>query len=77
MALYHAMGDHASALPLCRQATGGHSGAALGEGHPDYAGSLHNLAVLYPAMGDYASALPLFRQALEVRSRAHWGRLPP
>src|SRR5262249_6107309 len=39
---------------------------SVGEGHPDYATSLNNLAVLYRAMGDYASALPLHRQAMEI-----------
>src|SRR5688572_26842715 len=35
----------------------------LGEAHPDYAQSLHNLAGLYCAVGDYARAEPLCRQA--------------
>ncbi len=43
---------------------------ALGEGHPDYAQSLNNLATLYRDMGDYASALALYRQALEMSIRA-------
>ena len=54
------MGDHAVALPLYRQALEIRR-AALGEGHPDYAVSLINLAVVYRAMGDYAAALPLYR----------------
>ena len=49
---------------------------ALGEGHPDYATSLNDLAVLYQEMGDYARAEPLFRQALEIREKA-LGRGPP
>ncbi len=40
------MGDHAAAEPLFRQAAEIRR-AALGEGHPDYATSLNNLAVLY------------------------------
>jgi tetratricopeptide (TPR) repeat protein len=44
--------------------------AALGEGHPSYAGSLNNLANLYGEMGDYASAVPLCRQALDIRRAA-------
>ena len=60
------MGDHAAALPLCRQALEIRR-TALGENHPDYAGSLNNLALLYHSMGDYAAALPLLRQALEIR----------
>jgi len=35
-----------------------------GERHPDYADSLHNLALLYEAQGDYAKAEPLCQQAL-------------
>ena len=44
--------------------------AALGEGHPNYADSLNNLAVLYRETGDYAAAEPLFRQAMEIRRAA-------
>ena len=43
--LYRAMGDHAAALPLFRQALEIRR-TALGENHPDYAASLNNLAVL-------------------------------
>jgi CHAT domain-containing protein/tetratricopeptide (TPR) repeat protein len=67
--LYEDMGDHASAVPLFRQALE-ICRAALGEGHPYYANSLSSLAVLYGEMGDYASAEPLLRQALEVRRAA-------
>jgi CHAT domain-containing protein/tetratricopeptide (TPR) repeat protein/predicted Ser/Thr protein kinase len=42
---------------------------ALGEGHPDYAQSLNNLAGLYHHMGDY-KALPLYERALEVTRKA-------
>ena len=59
------MGDNARAEPLYRQALEIRK-EALGEGHPDYATSLNNLALLYLAMGDYARAEPLFRQALEI-----------
>src|SRR4051794_10492667 len=38
-----------------------------GEGHPDYATILSNLAELHRAMGDYAAAEPLLRRALEIR----------
>jgi tetratricopeptide (TPR) repeat protein len=37
-----------------------------GEGHPDYATGLNNLALLYQHMGEYARAEPLYRQALEI-----------
>jgi CHAT domain-containing protein/tetratricopeptide (TPR) repeat protein len=63
--LYQAMGDHAAALPLFRQALQVYR-AALGEDHPHFASSLNNLALPYEAMGDHAAALPLFRQALQV-----------
>ncbi len=43
---------------------------AYGQDHPDYAGSLNNLAEVYRAMGDYAAAEPLFRQALDITRRA-------
>jgi CHAT domain-containing protein/tetratricopeptide (TPR) repeat protein len=42
----------------------------LGERHPDYAQSLHNLAGLYQAVGDYGKAEPLFRQALAITKEA-------
>jgi CHAT domain-containing protein len=37
--------------------------------HPDYAQSLHNLAVLYRDMGDYPKALPLHKQARDLRKK--------
>jgi tetratricopeptide (TPR) repeat protein len=43
---------------------------ALGEGHPDYATSLNNLAGLYRAMGRHAEAEPLYKQAMEIRRTA-------
>jgi CHAT domain-containing protein/Tfp pilus assembly protein PilF len=39
---------------------------ALGEKHPDYAGSLNNLAELYRSQGEYARAEPLYRQAMGI-----------
>jgi CHAT domain-containing protein/Tfp pilus assembly protein PilF len=42
---------------------------ALGENHPEYAASLHNLAELYRAAGDAARAEPLYRQASDVWRR--------
>ena len=49
---------------------------ALGEGHPDYATSLNNLAVLYQAMGDYAA--PSRSTARRWRSgRRPWARATP
>jgi CHAT domain-containing protein/tetratricopeptide (TPR) repeat protein len=38
----------------------------LGEGHPRYATSLNNLAMLYRDMGDFAQAEPIYRQALKI-----------
>ena len=69
------MGDYARAEPLFRQALEIRK-KALGEGHPDYAAGLNNLAALYQAMGDYARAEPLYRQALEV-GRRRWARATP
>ena len=66
---YRVTGDHAAALPICRQALE-ITRTALGENHPGYATSLNNLALLYNAMGDHAAALPLYRQALEIRRTA-------
>ncbi len=70
------MGDYASAEPLFRQALEIRR-AALGEGHPDYATSLNNLAGLYHAMGDHAAAVPLYRQAIEICARDGWARATP
>jgi tetratricopeptide (TPR) repeat protein len=61
--LYHAKGDYAAALPLCRRALEIRR-TALGDDHPAYAVMLSNLARMYRAMGDYAAALPLLEQAL-------------
>jgi CHAT domain-containing protein len=43
---------------------------ALGETHPDVAGSLNNLALLYQAQGDYAAALPLYQRSLAILETA-------
>jgi tetratricopeptide (TPR) repeat protein len=50
--------------------------AKPGEGHPDYAASLKNLAELCRVTGRYAEAEPLFQKALEIR-RATLGDLHP
>ena len=63
------MGAYDRAEPLYRQALEIRK-KALGEGHPDYAGSLNNLALLYHAMGAYDRAEPLYRQAKEIRKKA-------
>ena len=42
----------------------------LGEGHPDYANSLNNLAELYRAMGDERACSRSDRQALEITKKA-------
>ena len=38
----------------------------LGEGHPDYAASLHNLAFTYTSQGDVARAEPLLLEASKI-----------
>jgi CHAT domain-containing protein/tetratricopeptide (TPR) repeat protein len=55
-------GKSREAVPLAERALVLHK-QVLGEKHPNYAGSLINLAALYESMGDYAKAEPLFRQA--------------
>jgi tetratricopeptide (TPR) repeat protein len=66
--LYH-LGRYADAEPLlvrameiCRE--------ALGERHPNYAGSLNNLAMSYKAMGRHADAEPLLVRAMEIYREA-------
>ncbi len=66
--LYRAMGDHAAALPLYRQALE-IIRTALGEDHPDYATSLNNLAMLYAATGRASEAMPLMEQAAAIDDR--------
>jgi len=63
--LLYSAGKSREALPLAEEALAIRK-KVLGEEHPDYAVSLHNLAALYSAMGDYARAEPLYRQALEI-----------
>jgi CHAT domain-containing protein len=63
------MGDYKAAEPLYIQALEIKK-KALGEDHPDYAGSLNNLGGLYKTMGDYKAAEPLFIQALEITKKA-------
>ena len=41
----------------------------LGEDHPAYALSLHNLASFYQTVGRYKEAEPLYHQALDIRRR--------
>src|SRR5262249_55853002 len=60
---------YSAALPLFRQVLEIRR-AALGEGHPEYASSLSDLAMAQREMGDDAAALPLFRQALQIRRAA-------
>jgi CHAT domain-containing protein/Tfp pilus assembly protein PilF len=65
---HYSQGKYAEGVGPCRTAMQ-IRGELLGEDHPDYATSLHNLALLYQAMGDYAKAEPLARQALAIRKR--------
>ena len=68
--LYEAMGRHAEAEPLYRQAME-ICRQVLGEQHPDYATSLNNLAGLYDdRWASYAEAEPLYRQAMEISRQA-------
>jgi tetratricopeptide (TPR) repeat protein len=62
------MTDYLAAEPLFREAMEIRR-RALGEEHPDYAASLHNLAVLYQAMGKHQAADPLSRKAIEIERR--------
>jgi CHAT domain-containing protein/Tfp pilus assembly protein PilF len=59
------MGEYAKAEPLYLQAKEIRK-KVLGENHPNYASSLHNLAGLYKSMGEYAKAEPLYLQAKEI-----------
>ena len=71
----HDRGQYGEAEPLYKQAREIRR-TALGERHPDYATSLHNLAVLYDAMGRHAEAEPLMKQAREIRRTALGERHP-
>jgi Tfp pilus assembly protein PilF len=66
MALQHGASKFVEALVPARQALEIRR-QVLGDKHPEYATSLHNLASLYQAQGKYAKADPLYRQALEIR----------
>jgi len=66
--LYH-QGRNREAIALATQSRD-LAGEHLGQNHPAYASSLHNLARLYQEMADHAAALPLFRQSLEIRRTA-------
>ncbi len=63
--LYHA-GQPSRALPLARKALALRK-PVLGERHPLYATTLHNVAANLSALGDHKAALPLFQQALALR----------
>ena len=41
--------------------------ATIGEGHPDYAKHLNNLAMLYEDMGRFDAAKPLYDQAVKIK----------
>jgi len=58
--------DHA--FEIARQAVS--ISRSLGEEHPDYATSLHNLAFLYQAMGRCEKAEPLYLRLLEIVRKA-------
>jgi tetratricopeptide (TPR) repeat protein/CHAT domain-containing protein len=60
------LGKVTEALKAAHEALAIHK-EVLGEKHPDYAQSLHNVAFLYDEKGNYAKAEPLYRQALEIR----------
>ncbi len=62
-------GRYAEGIDPCRKAME-IQGELLGENHPDYAASLHNLGTLFQGMGEYAKAEPMLRQALEIRKNA-------
>jgi len=61
----HRKGSDKEALPLARRAVAIRK-ELLGERHPDYTASLHNLAFLLFEQGDLAAARSLFERALEI-----------
>jgi len=63
--LYFSQGKYEQALPLYQEALKIRE-QVLGKQHPDYAGSLNNLATLYYSQGEVDKALPLFEQAVEI-----------
>jgi tetratricopeptide (TPR) repeat protein len=62
-------GQFAKAVPLAQQVLAIRK-EVLGEKHPEYANSLHNLAFLYFSLGDHRAALPLNKQALAIWKEA-------
>jgi CHAT domain-containing protein len=62
------MGDYPAALPLHQRAAEIRR-TALGEDHPDYADSLHNLAAILTASDRAAEALPLLQQVAAIDDR--------
>jgi tetratricopeptide (TPR) repeat protein len=71
----HSRGQYTEAEPLFLRAIMINR-EALGEGHPDYAASLNNLAGLYRATGRNAEAEPLFLRAMEINREALGERHP-
>jgi CHAT domain-containing protein/Tfp pilus assembly protein PilF len=66
---FHGQGRYSEAVERARQVLEIRK-EALGEKHPDYATSLHNLASVYRDMGEYARAEPLYGQALRIDKEA-------
>ena len=62
------MGDYTQAESLLQQTVALRK-EALGENHPDYATSLHNLGRFYHIIEDYDRAEPLYLQALAIRKQ--------
>jgi small GTP-binding protein len=60
-----AQGQYQQAEPLWKEALEIRK-QVLGTNHPDYAGSLNNLAALYKSQGRYEEAEPLVKEALEI-----------
>ncbi len=62
---YHAMGRNVASKPLLEQALE-HQRTALGDGHPEVAGSLMNLGVVCAETGQYACAKKHYEEAHEI-----------
>jgi CHAT domain-containing protein len=62
------MGEYKRAEPLLKQALELRK-QLLGAEHPDYAVSLHSLAVLYSATREFTRAAPLYLEVLEIRKK--------
>ncbi len=69
------IGRYDEAEPLYREALE-ITRETLGARHPEYAGSLNNLAGLLEATGRYAEAEPLYREALEITRETLGDRHP-